>query len=200
LPVPAEPPVIEGLESPNVRAGETLRLLCVARGGNPPPSLHWDKDGTPLGGSWITGGPRGGSRSPLTLLVTPVDDGVTLRCRSPEASTSITLRVTYPPSEVTITGTPSVVENGSVTLSCSSAPSNPPVRLRWWLGGRQLVPSETSQSQAEGRGWVSVANVSIPGRREDHGRPLLCEAATAGMGTRSAATVLSVSRACALGA
>ncbi|NXI62097.1 NPHN protein, partial [Anseranas semipalmata] len=40
---PPEPPTIEGLESPQVRAGDTLRLVCVARGGNPPPSLHWDK-------------------------------------------------------------------------------------------------------------------------------------------------------------
>ncbi|NWI35050.1 NPHN protein, partial [Sula dactylatra] len=40
---PPSAPTIEGLESPHVRAGDTLRLVCIVRGGNPPPSLHWDK-------------------------------------------------------------------------------------------------------------------------------------------------------------
>ncbi|NXE17303.1 NPHN protein, partial [Lophotis ruficrista] len=52
---PPDPPTIEGLESPQVRAGDTLRLVCVARGGNPPPSLHWDKVLGALGGTGSAG-------------------------------------------------------------------------------------------------------------------------------------------------
>ncbi|XP_075268728.1 LOW QUALITY PROTEIN: nephrin [Opisthocomus hoazin] len=197
---PPDPPVIEGLESPHVQAGDTLRLVCVVRGGNPPPSLHWDKDGEPLGGPWARRGDPGVSRSRVTVTVTPGDDGSTLRCRarSPlppgEASASVTLSVTYPPAEVTIAGTPTVAENGTLTLSCTSAPSNPPVQLRWWLGGRELVPTETTRTPAEGRGSVTQCNVTLLGRRQDHGRPLVCEAATPGLGTRSASLVLSVTR------
>ncbi|KAK4805186.1 hypothetical protein QYF61_017989 [Mycteria americana] len=191
------PPVIEGLESPDVRAGDTLRLVCVVRGGNPLPSLHWEKDGWPLPGSWVAEGRPPLSRSRLTLPVTPADDGATLRChahsaRGPALSASVTLRVTYPPAEVTIAGTPTVAENGTVTLSCTSAPSNPPVRLRWWLGGRELLPTDTTRTQAEGRGSVTVSNVTLVGRRRDHGRPLVCEAVTAGLGARSATLLLSV--------
>ncbi|XP_069738861.1 LOW QUALITY PROTEIN: nephrin [Phaenicophaeus curvirostris] len=190
-------PSIEGLESPQVRAGETLRLLCLVRGGNPPPSLHWDKDGTPLPVPWVGAGPQ--TSSLLVLLVGPGDDGVTLRCsvRSPRPppspSASVTLRVTYPPSEVRIAGTAAVAENGTVVLTCTSAPSNPPVRLRWWLGGRELEASDGGSAQAEGRGWVTWSNVTLRGRREEHGKSLECEAESPG-GTRSAGLPVSVTR------
>lgn len=44
-PVPPGPPVIEwpGLEEGHVRAGQSLELLCMARGGNPPATLQWLK-------------------------------------------------------------------------------------------------------------------------------------------------------------
>ncbi|KAM9603005.1 LOW QUALITY PROTEIN: nephrin [Morphnus guianensis] len=195
---PPSAPTIEGLESPHVRAGDTLRLVCVVRGGNPPPSLHWDKDGVPLAGSWVTEGHPGVSRSRVTVTVTPGDDGSTLRCSTHSplppggGSASVTLSVTYPPAEVTIAGTPTVAENGTVALSCTSSPSNPPVQLRWWLGGRELTPTDVTRTQAEGRGWVTVSNVTLGGRRQEHGRPLVCEAAAPGLGARSATLVLSV--------
>ncbi|NWH43523.1 NPHN protein, partial [Fregata magnificens] len=200
--VPPSPPIIEGLESPNVRAGDTLRLVCLARGGNPPPSLHWDKVLGALGAlGWGSRG-TGGTGIRVTVTVAPGDDGATLRCHAhsplPGAggSTSVTLSVAYPPAEVTIAGTPTVAENGTVALSCTSAPSNPPVQLRWWLGGRELAPTETTRTQAEGRGSVTVSNVTLVGQREDHGRSLVCEAVTPGLGTRSATLLLSVTRGC----
>ncbi|XP_074786416.1 nephrin [Athene noctua] len=202
---PPSPPVIEGLESPHVRAGDTLRLVCVVQGGNPPPSLHWDKSGRPLAGPWVREGPPGVSRSHVTLTVTPEDDGAELRCSvggvasgggvangGGVASTSVTLSVIYPPAEVTITGTPTVAENGTLTLTCTSAPSNPPVQLRWWLGGRELVTTDPAHTWGEGRGSVTSSNVTLVGRRQDHGRPLVCEAAGPGLGTRSTSLVLSV--------
>ncbi|XP_053908581.1 nephrin-like [Cuculus canorus] len=192
--VPPSSPTIEGLESPHVRAGETLRLRCLVRGGNPPPSLHWDKDGVPLAVPWVAAGPL--TSSQLVLLVGAGDDGVTLRCSArspvppPAPTTSVTISVTYPPAEVRIAGTAAVAENGTVALSCTSAPSNPPVQLRWWLGGRQLEASESGSAQAEGRGWVTWSNVTLRGRREDHGKSLECEAQSAG---RSASVPVSVS-------
>ncbi|KAM6288916.1 LOW QUALITY PROTEIN: nephrin-like, partial [Aegotheles albertisi] len=201
--VPPGPPTIEGLQSPHVRAGETLRLECVVRGGNPPPSLHWDKDGRPLAASWVTEGDPGVSRSRVTLTVTPDDDRVTLRCHahsplpSGGGSASVTLSVTceWTRAEVTITGTPTVGENGTVTLSCTSAPSNPPARLRWWLGGQELTPTESARTPARGRGWVTVTNVTLRRHRRAHGGTLLCEAETPGLGTHSASVTLSVTRA-----
>lgn len=49
---------------------------------------------------------------------------------------------TVPPSAITILGSASQSENKNVTLSCISKSSRPRVLLRWWLGWRQLVPTE----------------------------------------------------------
>ncbi|XP_040551265.1 nephrin isoform X2, partial [Gallus gallus] len=126
-----------------------------------------------------------------------MDDGVTLSCRSRSAAggggtDSVTIRVYYLPAEVTILGSPTVAENGTLSLACSSAPSNPPVRLRWWLGGRELPHGDTAVTPAEGGGSVSMSNVTLIGHRRDHGRALLCEALSPGLGSRSASVLLGV--------
>ncbi|XP_061228042.1 nephrin [Neopsephotus bourkii] len=196
---PPGPPTIEGLDSPHVRAGDKLELVCIVRGGNPPPSLHWDKDGRPLAAPWVTQRPLAVTRSPLAVAVTRGDDGATLRCRvqtqrplAAGGSASVTLHVTYPPSEVTLSGPRGGAENESLTLTCASGPSNPPARLHWWLGGRQLRPSESSTAPAPGGGTVTSSNLTLVARRSEHGRPLVCEAAAAGVGVARASLVLSI--------
>ncbi|XP_032940328.1 nephrin [Catharus ustulatus] len=201
---------IRGLP-PLVRAGEELELICESRGGRPAPSLHWDKDGRPLVGAWSEH--EGGvARTRLVLSPAPEDDGTTLRCSAvtslPEggASTSVKLRVTGSywfilvytgsywsdgPSELTLLGSGAVPEDGEAQLSCTSAPSNPPVRLRWWLGGREL--QATHQGVVMGGGAVS--NLTLRGRVQDHGAPLVCEAETPGVGTKSVTVTVSVSHA-----
>lgn len=47
-----------------------------------------------------------------------------------------------PPSAITILGSASQSENKNVTLSCITKSSRPRVLLRWWLGWRQLQPTE----------------------------------------------------------
>ncbi|CAN8178926.1 unnamed protein product, partial [Coccothraustes coccothraustes] len=191
--VPPSAPSIEGLP-PLVRAGEELQLLCLSRGGRPAPSLHWDKDGQPLAGAWSED--EGGVASTrLVFRPAPEDDGATLRCRAVTslpgggASASVKLRVTYGPSELTLLGSGAVPEGGEALLSCTSAPSNPPVRLRWWLGGAELSPS----SQGATAGGGAYSNLTLRGRGQDHGSALVCEAETPGVGTRSVTVTVSVS-------
>ncbi|XP_059693486.1 nephrin-like [Haemorhous mexicanus] len=93
------------------------------------------------------------------------------------------------PSELTLLGSGAVPEGGEALLSCTSAPSNPPVRLRWWLGGAELSPS----SQGGTPGGGAYSNLTLRGRGRDHGAPLVCEAETPGVGTRSVTVTLSVS-------
>lgn len=47
-----------------------------------------------------------------------------------------------PPSAITILGSASQSENKNVSLSCITKSSRPRVLLRWWLGWRQLQPTE----------------------------------------------------------
>ncbi|OWK49547.1 Nephrin [Lonchura striata] len=151
-------------------------------------------DGEPLEGAWSED--EGGvARTRLVFSPAPEDDGATLRCRAVTslpgggASASVKLRVSYPPAELTLQGSGAVAEGGEARLSCTSAPSNPPVRLRWWLGGTELRPS--AEGPAPGGGTVS--NVTLRGRGQDHGSALVCEAETPGVGTRSVAVTVSVS-------
>ncbi|XP_062368314.1 nephrin-like [Cinclus cinclus] len=217
--VPPSAPSIEGLP-PLVRAGVELQLLCVSRGGRPAPSLHWDKDGHALQGAWSEDA-GGVTRTRLVFSPAPEDDGATLRCRAVTslpgggASASVKLRVLYGPSELTLQGSGAVAEDGEAALSCTSAPSNPPVRLRWWLGGRELQASHEGPAPVSelgklgetgralegdwdglggtGRGGGAVSNLTLRGRVQDHGAPLVCEAETPGVGTRSVTVTVSVS-------
>ncbi|XP_059347409.1 nephrin [Ammospiza nelsoni] len=191
--VPPSAPSIAGLP-PLVRAGEELRMRCESRGGRPPPSLHWDKDGLPLAGAWSED--EGGvATSRLVLRPAPEDDGAILRCRAVTslpgggASTSVTLRVAYGPSELAVLGSGAVPEGGEAELSCTSAPSNPPVRLRWWLGGARL----SAHSEGRTPGGGAYSNVTLRGRGQDHGAALVCEAETPGVGTKSVSVTVSVS-------
>ncbi|KAM8793647.1 nephrin [Eudromia elegans] len=129
------------------------------------------------------------------LLLHPPDHGKLLVCSATNEATAeatevaAPVSVTYPPAEVTLSGGAPVAENDSVTVSCASAPSSPPARLRWWLGGRELRPARGGHSQAPGGGWVTVSNVTIWGHRGDHGRTLVCQAQTPGLGAGPSASL-----------
>ncbi|NWH72364.1 NPHN protein, partial [Piaya cayana] len=66
-----------------LRAGERLRLRCLARGGHPPPRLAWTKDGRPF---------RDGRQAPvaagsltgreLALTLAPGDHGAAYGCEA----------------------------------------------------------------------------------------------------------------------
>ncbi|GAB1291881.1 Nephrin [Apodemus speciosus] len=163
---PPGPPVIDwpGLNEGHVRAGENLELPCTARGGNPPATLQWLKV------------------SVLVMTVRPEDHGVRLSCQSYNSVSegtqerSITLQVTFPPSAVTILGSASQSENKNVTLCCLTKSSRPRVLLRWWLGGRQLLPTDETVMDGLHGGHISMSNLTLLVRREDNGLPLTCEA------------------------
>ncbi|KAM5236329.1 nephrin [Ctenodactylus gundi] len=181
---PPEPPVIEwpGLDEGHVRAGQNLELSCVARGGNPPATLQWFKNGQPVSTAWGTQHAQAMARSVLVMTIRPEDHGARLNCEafnsvSPEAQErGITLQVTFPPSAITILGSVSQFENKNVTLCCVTKSSRPRVLLRWWLGGRQLLPTEETVMDGLHGGHISMSNLTFLVRREDNGLTLTCEA------------------------
>uniref|UniRef100_A0A452V4E3 NPHS1 adhesion molecule, nephrin n=1 Tax=Ursus maritimus TaxID=29073 RepID=A0A452V4E3_URSMA len=159
---PPGPPIIEwpGLDEGHVRAGQSLELLCVARGGNPPAILQWLKNGQPMSTAWGTEHAEAVARSMLVMTVRPEDHGLPI----------------FPPSAITILGSASQSENKNVTLSCITKSSRPRVLLRWWLGWRQLVPTEEMVMDGLHGGHISMSNLTFLVRREDNGLTLTCEA------------------------
>ncbi|XP_004859002.1 nephrin isoform X4 [Heterocephalus glaber] len=181
---PPGPPVIEwpGLNEGLVRAGQNLELPCTARGGNPPATLQWLKNGQPVPIAWGTELTHATARSVLTMTVRPEDHGARISCEAYNSVSvgtqerSITLQVTFPPSAVTILGSVSQSENKNVTLCCLTKSSRPRVLLRWWLGGRQLQPTEETVMDGLHGGHISMSNLTLLVRREDNGLTLTCEA------------------------
>ncbi|XP_010346257.2 nephrin isoform X2 [Saimiri boliviensis] len=181
---PPGPPVIEwpGQDEGHVRAGQSLELPCVARGGNPLATLQWLKNGQPVSTAWGTEHTQAVARSVLVMTVRPEHHGVRLSCEahnSVSAGTQergITLQVTFPPSAIIILGSASQAENKNVTLSCVSKSSRPRVLLRWWLGWRQLLPTEETVMDGLHGGHISMSNLTFLARREDNGLTLTCEA------------------------
>ncbi|KAM6153520.1 nephrin [Erethizon dorsatum] len=181
---PPGPPIIEwpGLNEGLVRAGQILELPCTAQGGNPPATLQWLKNGRPVPIAWGTEHAHAIARSVLTMTVRPEDHGAQISCEaynSVSAGTqerSITLQVTFPPSAITILGSASQTENKNVTLCCLTKSSRPRVLLRWWLGGRQLQPTEETIIDGLHGGHISMSNLTLLVRREDNGLTLTCEA------------------------
>uniref|UniRef100_A0A4X1TIQ3 Nephrin n=1 Tax=Sus scrofa TaxID=9823 RepID=A0A4X1TIQ3_PIG len=181
---PPGPPVIEwpGLDEGHVRAGQNLELLCMARGGNPPATLQWLKNGQPMSTPWGTKHAQAVARSMLVMIVRPEDHGARLSCEAQNSVSTgiqergVTLQVTFPPSAITILGSASQSENKNMTLSCITKSSRPRVLLRWWLGWRQLQPTEETVMDGLHGGHISMSNLTFLARREDNGLTLTCEA------------------------
>ncbi|XP_003422368.2 nephrin [Loxodonta africana] len=181
---PPGPPVIEwpDLDEGHVRAGQNLELPCVARGGNPLATLQWLKNGQPVSTAWGTEHAQAVARSVLVMTVRPEDQGARLSCEAHNSVSTgtqergVTLQVTFPPSAITILGSVSQSENKNMTLSCITKSSRPRVLLRWWLGWRQLLPTEETVMDGLHGGYVSMSNLTFLARREDNGLSLTCEA------------------------
>ncbi|XP_003467370.1 nephrin isoform X2 [Cavia porcellus] len=181
---PPGPPIIEwpDLNEGLVRAGQNLELPCTARGGNPPATLQWLKNGQPVPTAWGTEHVHATARSVLTMTVRPEDHGAQISCEAYNSVStetqkqSITLQVTFPPSAITILGSVTQSENKNVTLCCLTKSSRPRVLLRWWLGGRQLQPTEETIMDGLHGGHISMSNLTLLVRREDNGLSLTCEA------------------------
>ncbi|XP_028836423.1 nephrin isoform X2 [Denticeps clupeoides] len=185
---PPHPPVIIGLESEEVKAGTVLKLKCLSNGGNPLPMMHWKKNGEFLSRDWEEDIISWKAESILTMEVTPEDNHAVLECGSGNQVTPKplairqTLTVFFEPSEVTVLGSFRVIEGQTLSLSCYTSSSNPPVQIRWWLGFKELNSTNVTMSDGEHGGMATMSNLTHTVSREENGLPLSCE--TFNKGTR----------------
>nr|XP_015224214.1 PREDICTED: nephrin isoform X1 [Lepisosteus oculatus] len=179
---PPQPPVIEGLDSEEVKEGDTLKLVCTSGGGNPLATLQWTKNEEVLSSSWEVDSVSRRASSPLSLKVGPEDNLAQLTCESTNPVTpvplrhTIMLRVVFLPSQVKVLGSFSAPERKNISLSCYTSSSNPPVHIRWWLGSRELNSTEDTVTEGAHGGMVTMSNVTYAVSREENGLQLTCEA------------------------
>ncbi|XP_043208896.1 nephrin-like, partial [Amphibalanus amphitrite] len=180
-----QPPTILGYAPDEVlQAGERVTLSCLVRGGNPRPRLSWLSGARPLESRQQQAGRD--TLSLLTLTVSAEDNGRRLTCRSRSdaadrpSDASATLRVSFPPSRLDISVSPSPLRAGQPgELTCESRPSLPAARLSWWSGGRPVtehVVREDTVPTGQHGGFVSRSVLRKSLSWTDDGAELVCKA------------------------
>ncbi|XP_037399210.1 B-cell receptor CD22-like [Pygocentrus nattereri] len=150
------------VEAPEeVTEGQTADLTCKTTCSLTDPTFIWYKNGHPLTTKTI-------KNNQLHLQTVSSEDAGSYSCAVGGSqhlrSTAHSLRVRYPPKNVSVSISPSgeIVEGSSVTLTCSSD-GNPPVKNYIWFkeGGTSPV----------GSGHSSIINITA-----DHTGLYYCEA------------------------
>ncbi|XP_040278130.1 nephrin isoform X1 [Bufo bufo] len=179
---PPNVPIIHGYEGPSVKSEETLKMSCTSHSGNPLATLQWLKNDEVVYNRWETDNNKRLSRSFLTINVKPEHNQAVISCEAVNHVTpmvlraSITLNVLFLPIKVTILGSSSGPENTSLSFSCFTASSNPPVHIRWWLGAVELENTVVTVTDSDHGGKITMSNITTVVQREHNGMPLTCEA------------------------
>ncbi|KAL6482164.1 hypothetical protein MHYP_G00102440 [Metynnis hypsauchen] len=133
------------VEAPEeVTEGETADLTCKTTCSLTDPTFIWYKDGRPLTTKTI-------KNNQLHLQTVSSEDAGSYSCavRGDQHlnSTAHSLRVRYPPKNISVSISPSgeIVEGSSVTLTCSSD-GNPPVKIYTWFKEGRTSPVGSGQN------------------------------------------------------
>ncbi|KAF8767504.1 Nephrin like protein [Argiope bruennichi] len=158
---PPKPPIILGYDAGTpLQVGDMQRFNCVAVGGNPPAMLNWYKGDREISTPVITSGSSVSSE--LVIRVQLTDNGAFYRCEANNSalkkplSAFVRLSVRFPPANVTITVQPADPRVGdNVTLTCTSASSNPMSRISWKRNGA-FVRDHREETMSSVYGGIST--------------------------------------------
>ncbi|XP_015795287.1 nephrin isoform X2 [Tetranychus urticae] len=164
---PPGPPEILGYSTGKaVRSGDTLKLRCRSRGGNPLAQLVWYKDDEQVDFSFDSYAGRE-SVNEYIFTVKPEHNNAKLTCESKTPinptpmTTSVTLSVQFAPSKVTIVGPDEAKAGDNVTMICKTDASNPPSELSWSIDGRTIRTENIYKSHSKG-GYITTTNITLP--------------------------------------
>lgn len=68
--------------------------------------------------------------------------------------------ISVAPSHVTISGPTEARVGDTVSLTCVTAPSNPPAEVKWMIGGRQVKNATHRTVTASEGGWITSSNTT----------------------------------------
>ncbi|XP_049307143.1 nephrin isoform X1 [Bactrocera dorsalis] len=162
---PPGPPYIEGYTQGEIlRRGQTVELVCRSRGGNPPAQLIWYKNGSQIRMAYRTAGRL--SENIYTFTAEASDNNARFRCEASNVMSQnplkaeIDITVLFAPTHVSIAGPTEARVGDVVSLTCTTAPSNPPAEIKWMVGGRQIRNATSKTNVSSEGGWVTVSNIT----------------------------------------
>ena len=186
--VPPEEPVITDEEGNELKGlvgpyneGDSLRLVCVASGGQPRPALTWWRDYSSIDSTFELSTHGATTTNRLTiaslarhhllsiLTCQAVNNNITV-----PASTSLTLDMNLKPTDVRITllsGSQLVADREAV-LECTATGSRPKALLSWSFDGQRFSTPLASPSSPD----QSTSSMTIRPKREHHGSEVTCSA------------------------
>ncbi|XP_048773345.2 nephrin-like isoform X3 [Ostrea edulis] len=182
---PPGKPEITGYSSGQViREGDTLRLLCVSKGGNPLPQVKWYRNGVQKDISYTTDSADAQSLNEYLFPVRREDNGAVYRCEASNTAslspltTEVTLNVYFPPRTATITGGSTEVKAGQqVTLTCESSLSNPKAVMTWYSRGKIITAnSDPVYTPGSNGGFTTRSSVTVTMSEQEDNAAYICNA------------------------
>ncbi|KAL5285587.1 NPHS1.2 family protein [Megaselia abdita] len=163
---PPGPPYIEGYtQGETLRRGQTVELVCRSRGGNPPAQLIWYKNNTQVQMGYRTHGRL--SENVYSFLAQASDNKARFRCEASNVmlndtplKAEVDLLVLFAPTHVSISGLSEAKVGDVVSLTCTTAPSNPPADIKWMVGGRHFKNTTSRTVVSPEGGWITVSNIT----------------------------------------
>ncbi|XP_022110423.1 nephrin-like [Acanthaster planci] len=180
---PPQHPVISGYEEGReVKAGNLLRLTCIAVGGNPLATLTWQKNGQDLEGNYGTSGQL--ATNDLPIILEQTDNKANYSCSASNQATptplvtQVSLDVLFPPERVFVTAEPPQSREGDrVVVKCRTASSSPASQLSWWKDGVPVEGGEAVVEPSDNSGFSTSSELVIESvSLSDNGRVFLCRA------------------------
>ncbi|XP_054719331.1 nephrin-like [Uloborus diversus] len=170
-------PIIEGYRNnEKIRAGDTVNLKCISRGGNPLARLVWGKNNVSIDHSYTTSDWE--ATNEISFSASMSDDGAVYTCKasSPMLSEvmekSVSLSVIYAPSAVSIKA-PKEGKPGDVFVAtCKTGRSNPAAEVTWVVDGIPFPSVNKVESDSKG-GSVTTSEITVNVTLQDRNSKLL---------------------------
>ncbi|KAI1295595.1 Nephrin [Halotydeus destructor] len=169
---PGRPEVSGYSKGSDLKAGEKLTLSCLAKGGNPLPSLNWYLEDQLVDSTYSS--PKEASSSGetvngYTFTLKPEDNRRKVRCEASNSmgtqSSDLVLSVHFAPVHIKITGPVAGRINDILRYECLIGPSNPrPSEINWLINGVQYYDGQypiESWSEETSYGHMSRTNITI---------------------------------------
>jgi len=166
------------------REGDNMTLECSTLGGNPSPSLVWNKDHQLVDNTWKRESDEkvvnrlelaNIGRGDLHSILTCVADN---NNKSVSVATSVKVDLLLAPLSVRLLDTENPLSAEKQHIAkCQIVGARPRPRVTWWLGTRKINSTE----QTDSSGNVTVSSVYLMPQVEDNGSVLSCQAQTPGI-------------------